>query len=444
MVDNILRVTFGKETRIKSKPLYQYDYGQKIKFIDLTLPAAYEVHFSNRERGNAQVVLATSNEVVIPDALLQTGLNIFAWVFLHTGNDDGETEYEVTIPVIRRAAALDEEPTEQQASTWDDAIAALNNAVTEARAGVQTVEHIENNVNNVYSLVEADKEIVYRDKEATIAAASFLQNVSANATTLLPDDEATANYSNGIFSFGIPQGIQGEKGDKGDKGDRGDPGEGLPIGGTTNQILVKNSDTYGDCSWQTYTSVFLVTLTMEGSTPVVDKTYDEIINACNSKKIVILNKDNNPYQLESISNDTIRFVRIVYTLSDYIRIDAVTISSLNNFVLFPGRTYYAIPIGGRKGQALVKLNNDHYQTTWADCKPYYAKYNLDDFEDILDEHELGRPVICKYQLNADTTLYLQLSKIDQNEIYFTGFDNTTMYIISVDDDDDWYITTKEI
>lgn len=247
MVDNILRVTFGKETRIKSKPLYQYDYGQKIKFIDLTLPAAYEVHFSNRERGDAVVVLATTNEVAIPDALLQTGLNIFAWVFLHTGNDDGETEYEVTIPVIRRAATLDEEPTEQQASTWDDAIAALNSAVTEARAGVNTVEQIENNVTNLYHLVEADKEIVYRDKEATIAAASFLQNVSANATTLLPDDEATANYSNGIFSFGIPQGIQGEKGDpfvysdfteeqlealrgpqgiqgiQGEKGDKGDP-----------------------------------------------------------------------------------------------------------------------------------------------------------------------------------------------------------------------------
>lgn len=176
MVDNILRVTFGKETRIKSKPLYQYDYGQKIKFIDLTLPAAYEVHFSNRERGNATIVLATSNEVAIPDALLQTGLNIFAWVFLHTGVDDGETEYEVTIPVIRRAAALDEEPTEGQASTWDDAIAALNSAVTEARAGVQTVAQAENNVTNLYNLVEADKAIVYQDKLDTIAAVNQIKN----------------------------------------------------------------------------------------------------------------------------------------------------------------------------------------------------------------------------------------------------------------------------
>lgn len=176
MVDNILRVTFGKETRIKSKPLYQYDYGQKIKFIDLTLPAAYEVHFSNRERGNATIVLATSNEVAIPDALLQTGLNIFAWVFLHTGVDDGETEYEVTIPVIRRAAALDEEPTEEQASTWDDAIAALNSAVTEARAGVQTVTEAENNVTNLYGLVEADKAIVYQDKLDTIAAVNQIKN----------------------------------------------------------------------------------------------------------------------------------------------------------------------------------------------------------------------------------------------------------------------------
>ena len=176
MVDNILRVTFGKETRIKSKPLYQYDYGQKIKFIDLNLPAAYQVHFSNRERGDAIPVVATTNEVEIPDSLLQTGLNIFVWVFLHTGNDDGETEYEVTIPVIRRAAVLDQEPTPEQASAWDEAIAALNNAVTEARAGVNTVAQAENNVTNLYHLVEADKAIVYQDKLETIAAVNQIKD----------------------------------------------------------------------------------------------------------------------------------------------------------------------------------------------------------------------------------------------------------------------------
>lgn len=176
MIDNILRITFGREIKIKSKPLYQYDYGQKLKFLDLNLPASYQVHFSNYERGNAYAVVATSNEVAIPDELLQTGLNIFVWIFLHTGQSDGETEYQVTIPVIRRAAVLDEEPTVEQQSALDQAVAALNSALTESRAGVESVARAENNVNNLYSLVEADKAIVYQDKLDTIAAVNQIKN----------------------------------------------------------------------------------------------------------------------------------------------------------------------------------------------------------------------------------------------------------------------------
>ena len=130
MIDNILRVTFGKELKIKSRPLYQYDYGQKIKFLDLNLPEAYEVHFSNYEYGTATITVATSNEVVIPDIYLQTGLNIFVWLYLHTGQNDGETEYMLTIPVIRRATILDTQPTPQEQSVITQTIAALNSAAS--------------------------------------------------------------------------------------------------------------------------------------------------------------------------------------------------------------------------------------------------------------------------------------------------------------------------
>jgi hypothetical protein len=59
------------------------------------------------------------------------------------------------------------------------------------------------------------------------------------------------------------QGIQGEKGEKGDKGKQGDkgipgdrgpkgePGVGVPEGGTTGQVLTKNSDEDYDASWET-------------------------------------------------------------------------------------------------------------------------------------------------------------------------------------------------
>ena len=43
--------------------------------------------------------------------------------------------------------------------------------------------------------------------------------------------------------------LAGAKGDKGDKGDRGDTGFGLPSGGTTGQIIVKDSATDYDTAW---------------------------------------------------------------------------------------------------------------------------------------------------------------------------------------------------
>ena len=129
MVDNVLRIAFKGKTSIESKPLYQYDYGQIIKFVDLELPPSYEVHFSNFLKGTSITNLGTVNGVVIPNSVLQTGLPVYVWVFLHVGQNDGETEYMVTIPVIPRAEPTNEEPTEDQANAIGQAIQALNSAV---------------------------------------------------------------------------------------------------------------------------------------------------------------------------------------------------------------------------------------------------------------------------------------------------------------------------
>ena len=44
-------------------------------------------------------------------------------------------------------------------------------------------------------------------------------------------------------------GPAGSKGDQGDPGPAGDDGEGVPVGGTTNQVLAKASDTDFDTEW---------------------------------------------------------------------------------------------------------------------------------------------------------------------------------------------------
>jgi hypothetical protein len=101
---------------------------------------------------------------------------------------------------------------------------------------------------------ESAKDDSVAAKEAAEEAAELLTNVSATATTLEPGQEATAEYNEGVFAFGIPkgakgdtgatgpqgetgpqgiqgetgpqgpQGVQGETGPQGPKGDKGDPG----------------------------------------------------------------------------------------------------------------------------------------------------------------------------------------------------------------------------
>lgn len=45
------------------------------------------------------------------------------------------------------------------------------------------------------------------------------------------------------------RGVKGDKGDQGDPGAQGNPGQGVPTGGTTGQILAKDSDTDFDTEW---------------------------------------------------------------------------------------------------------------------------------------------------------------------------------------------------
>lgn len=175
-MSNILRVSFRGKQQITAKSLYQYDYGQVLKFVDLNLPAAYEVHFSNYEHGESTTVLATSNEVTIPDMYFTSGKDIYVWVYLHAGNSDGETKYQVNIPIIKRASISDEEPTVEEASVINQTIAALNAAVTESREGVQTVQRAESNVNNLYSLTEQAKDRTYQYKTETEAAVNQIKN----------------------------------------------------------------------------------------------------------------------------------------------------------------------------------------------------------------------------------------------------------------------------
>ena len=179
MSTNIVKAAFGGLRSAQTRHLMQYDYGQVLQIIGLegTLPETFEVHFSNQKTGGSTITMVgTDGQVDIPDELLLTGADVYAWIVMHATEADGETRYLVTIPVRRRSKPTDTEPTPVQQDAIAQAIAALN-------AGVETVEEI------------AD-------------------GIPTTINTALAEAKASGEFD----------------GPKGDKGDKGDPGSVGPAG----------------------------------------------------------------------------------------------------------------------------------------------------------------------------------------------------------------------
>ena len=133
--------SFGRFHVTTTRALWQYDYGIKLLFDDLDLPSAYAVHFSNHETdGEAMVQVGGADGVMIPDALLQTGNTVYAWIYLHTGSEDGETVYKAKIPVQKRPQPGDAPPTPEEQGMIDQAVEILNDAIDEAQGAVEEAQ----------------------------------------------------------------------------------------------------------------------------------------------------------------------------------------------------------------------------------------------------------------------------------------------------------------
>lgn len=172
--------------------LYQWDYGQILLPTGVELPSAYEVHFAVPNTDTTMTVIGNADGVAIPDELLQSAGQIVAYIYLHSGEDDGETEYKINIPVKARPQPSDYEPTPVQQDVITQTIGAVQSAM------------------------------------------NAWQNMTAEAVTLQPDEEATASYANGVLTLGIP------KGEKGDSGTGGGSVE--SVNGQTGVVTLTASD----------------------------------------------------------------------------------------------------------------------------------------------------------------------------------------------------------
>ena len=111
-----------------AESVYQYDYG-KILIIDgLSLPATFEVHFTTVSENDAITVIGQNNRVAIPDSCINKTGTVTAYIYLHTGDNDGETEYVIKFAVIRRARPdYDEDNKSDWESAASQALAMLQN-----------------------------------------------------------------------------------------------------------------------------------------------------------------------------------------------------------------------------------------------------------------------------------------------------------------------------
>lgn len=214
-MSNIIKAVFGAGRRTQTKPIYQYDYGMIIKPVGISLPDAYEVHFSNYEyTDKAKPQIGNSNGVAIPDEYLVTGKDVWAFIFLHTGADDGETEYKIHIPVVAKPQPINEQPTPVEQSAIDQAIAALNIAVEKAD---EAITHYPTIIDGTWHVWDVTTE-VYTDTGVIAQGPQGIQG------------ERGPKGDTGDTGATGPQGPKGDKGDKGDIGATGPQGETGPQG----------------------------------------------------------------------------------------------------------------------------------------------------------------------------------------------------------------------
>lgn len=140
---NVIEVTFGSSTIavVKGTFAYKHNVGIILMPTDIDLPDTYQVHWalSPDAPTSLESIGTAEGGVLIPDEMWESNNGFCAWFYLHPTDDSSVTVYEVRILARRRAGLPDgTEPTPQELSTIDQAIAALNNAVEQTASDVAT------------------------------------------------------------------------------------------------------------------------------------------------------------------------------------------------------------------------------------------------------------------------------------------------------------------
>ena len=169
MIDTskVIHAPVGGGRYTVTAPIVKEDYGLYLKIEGLELPSTYEVDFFFFfHNGTSVTMIGNSDGVLIPSQFISSGKDVFAFLY-HVGIDFGRTVYKFRIPNRVRPDRTNEQPTPEEQSVIDQTISALN----EARAE--------------------------------------WEGMTAEAVTLPPNSQATAEYADGVLTIGVPRGADG-------------------------------------------------------------------------------------------------------------------------------------------------------------------------------------------------------------------------------------------
>lgn len=452
----IIKAYIRDGTYSTTEPITQGDYGYILQIEGTELPSVYRVDFSNdRHKGEAIPVYGNENGVEVPEELIATGKDIFAFYF-YIKENFGKTAYTWKIPNDTRAQNGDREPTPTQQDSIDQLVVRSNEAVEKAEQAKvdaetaqgkaedaqEAAETAQRKAEDAQGASERAKQSAEQSAEEARRKADSITELVAEATTLPEGSSATASYSNGTLTLGIPkgdkgdigetgprgeQGIQGPQGPKGDTGEKGETGATGPQGiqgetgpqGPQGDDYVLTEQDKQDIAELVDAGGVVVNATLRsGSFYSVDKTYAEIGLAVSDGTNVVIVSDGKvfpyagmmyfqsipvitfgsffAYEGTLVSNGFIVITDDGDTIAQKIQSET-TIPTLED-VQINGQSIVSdgvanVPVASSSAIGVVKVNSSYGTIVTANTLRIYGAGNAD----IKEELSGYRPIVPKYQ-----------------------------------------------
>ena len=142
MDTNIIEVKFnGGYIAYVDALSYRYNSGVYLKFVDIELPATYQVHFSDDISDVSIEMVGDENGVLVPSDVFASGKTIYPWIYLHPTDDSSVTKYEIHINKRNRSPLpKGSEPTPSQQSAIDQAISTMNGVAERTSAAFDEIQ----------------------------------------------------------------------------------------------------------------------------------------------------------------------------------------------------------------------------------------------------------------------------------------------------------------